>query len=99
MAIELTSANFAEFTDGIVDFYATWCGPCKMLSPVLDEVSEEMGLSVGKVNVDEELAIARQFGIQAMPTLVFLKGGAEVGRVLGYRPKVQLADELAKAFG
>jgi thioredoxin 1 len=98
MVTELNAGNFNAFTDGVVDFWATWCGPCRMIAPILDELAEENGLEVGKVNVDEESDIARAFGITAIPTLVILKGGKEAGRIQGYMPKAQLAAAIARAM-
>ncbi len=96
----LTKTNFqAEVASNeltVVDFWATWCGPCKMLAPVLQQVVEETGLNVGKVNVDEEQELAMQYGIQVIPTLVFFKGGAELGRVSGYMDKSALLSQIAK---
>jgi thioredoxin 1 len=74
----------------VVDFWATWCGPCKMLAPVLEEIVSETDLSLGKVNVDEERELAVKFGIQFIPTLVFFKSGEEVVRISGYREKSDL---------
>ena len=99
MVTDLTAATFGTFTDGIVDFWATWCGPCRLLSPILDEIAEENGYNVGKVNVDEEPAIARDFHIEAIPTLVVFKNGAEAGRITGYMPKPMLAAKIADALG
>ena len=71
----------------LVDFYATWCGPCKMLSPVLDRLASEHGEYVfAKVNVDEESTLAAEFGVASIPTLVVLKNGKEVRRALGAMP-------------
>lgn len=74
----------------VVDFWATWCGPCKMIAPILEEIVNETDLSLGKVNVDEERELAMQYGIQFIPTLVFFKGGNELGRVSGYKEKREL---------
>ena len=72
----------------MVDFWASWCGPCKMLAPVVDAVDREYDgkVLVGKVNVDEEPDLARQFGIMSIPTVVFLKNGKEIGRKVGLMP-------------
>ena len=72
----------------MVDFWADWCGPCKMLSPVIEEIAEryEGRVLVGKVNVDEEPELARQFGVMQIPTVVFLKDGREVARKVGAMP-------------
>lgn len=79
----------------VLDFYADWCGPCKMTAPILEEVSNEASfnkISFCKVNVDEEDDLATKFNVQAIPTLVFLKNGAEIGRKMGFTPKVGLVN-------
>lgn len=91
--ITVTQENFAAETGKgslVLDFWATWCGPCRMLSPVLDAAADEKGFTVGKVNVDEQPALADRFGIQVIPTLVFLKDGAEVFRTIGFMQKAEL---------
>ena len=90
-----SKAEFEEnIKDGIVlvDFFATWCGPCKMLSPVLEEVSNEQNLLVLKIDVDEVSDLARMFGIQAIPTLILFKNGQNVATKMGYQNKNQLLD-------
>ena len=74
----------------LVDFFATWCGPCKMLSPVLEEVSNEVDATIIKVDVDEAGPLAAQFGIQAVPTLILFKNGERVDTRMGYQNKNQL---------
>ena len=74
----------------LVDFFATWCGPCKMLSPVLEEVSQEVDATIIKVDVDEAGPLAAQFGIQAVPTLILFKNGQPVETRMGYQNKNQL---------
>ena len=74
----------------LVDFFATWCGPCKMLSPVLEQLSEEVDILIVKVDVDEVGAVAAQFGIQAVPTLMLFKNGQRVDVRMGYQNKNQL---------
>jgi thioredoxin 1 len=72
----------------LIDFWASWCGPCRMLSPVVDEVAEENpGLKVGKINVDEEPQLAMQFGVMSIPTLIFFKDGEAAGKSVGVVPK------------
>ncbi len=93
--IKITSQNFNEITSSdkkvLIDFYADWCGPCRMLSPVVDEIAKENDtIVVGKINVDDEPALAQQFDVTSIPTLVVLKGGVEVKRSMGVRPKAQL---------
>ncbi len=74
----------------LVDFFATWCGPCKMLSPVLEELSEESDVIIVKVDVDEAGPLAAQYGIQAVPTLMLFKNGQRVDVRMGYQNKNQL---------
>ena len=76
----------------LVDFFATWCGPCKMLSPVLEEVSNEVDATIIKVDVDEAGPLAAQFGIQAVPTLILFKNGERIDTRMGYQNKNQLLD-------
>ena len=93
MAIKhLTTAEFDAAVDAaplaMVDFWAAWCGPCKMLSPAVEELAEQYGnkVLVGKVNVDEEPDLARRFGVMSIPTVVFLKNGREFDRKVGVMP-------------
>ena len=80
----------------VLDFFATWCGPCKMLRPVIEELSEEHPeVKFVSVDVDEEAEIAIRYGVSSIPCLVFLKNGEEVGRSVGFRPK----DALEAAIG
>ncbi len=75
----------------LLDFWATWCGPCKMIAPVVEELSEERtDIRFGKVNVDEEMELAVQFGVSSIPTLVVIKDGKAVATSVGYRPKAEL---------
>jgi thioredoxin 1 len=71
----------------LVDFYADWCGPCKMLSPILEEVEKESGVKVCKINVDEEGALAMQYGVASIPMLVLFEKGKAVRTTLGYQSK------------
>ena len=96
-------SNLNEFNEKIasgrvlVDFYATWCGPCKMLAPILEEIDErkEAGdLLIVKVDVDEASDIAMKFGIQSIPTLILFENGKAVKSSLGYMPKPQLLNFL-----
>lgn len=75
----------------LLDFWASWCGPCRMVSPVVDEIADERSdILVGKVNVDEQRELAAQFGVMSIPTLVVIKNGQEVQRSVGARPKNQI---------
>ena len=91
MEIKLTKDNFNEIVAKaektvLIDFWATWCGPCKMISPVIEQVAEERtDIIVCKVNVDEEEELAVKFGIQSIPTLVLVKNGEIAGKAIGYR--------------
>jgi thioredoxin 1 len=75
----------------LIDFWAQWCGPCRMLSPTVDEVaSETPGVKVGKVNIDEQPELAQAFGVMSIPTLVVVKEGKMVNRTVGVRPKAAI---------
>ena len=73
----------------IVDFWATWCGPCKMVAPILEDIAKEKAgeLKVGKVNVDEQMELAQQFGIMSIPTMILFKNGEKVNQIVGAVPK------------
>ena len=77
----------------LLDFYANWCGPCKMLAPMLREIAEENAdtLKVGKINVDEQMELAMRFQVDSIPMLVLFKDGKAVAKTVGYRPKAELA--------
>ena len=75
----------------LLDFYADWCGPCRMVSPIVDEISEERDdILVGKINVDDSPDLAMQFGIVSIPTLIVMKNGEVVGQMVGARPKSEI---------
>ena len=79
----------------LVDFYADWCGPCRMVSPIVDEIAEERNdITVGKVNVDDENALAMKYGVMSIPTLIVFKDGQEKTRIVGARPKDAILAEL-----
>ena len=91
--LNFTGKDFEGALSGVVlvDFYADWCGPCKMVAPIVHEIAEERtDLTVGKVNVDENPELASKFGVVSIPTLVVLKDGREVNRIVGYRPKADI---------
>ena len=100
MAKIATNTSFAELLQDeklvIVDFWAVWCGPCRMLSPVLDEVEEEMAdkITVVKVNVDDADEIAMKYRIMSIPTLLFFKNGQVVDKTVGAMPKNLLIDKI-----
>ena len=75
----------------LLDFWASWCGPCRMVSPIVDEIAAERGdIKVGKINVDEQPELAGRFGVMSIPTLVVMKGGKVVNQIVGARPKAQI---------
>lgn len=95
-----TNTNFNELLQDnklvIVDFWATWCGPCRMLSPILDQIEEEMPdqITVVKVNVDDADEIAAQYRIMSIPTLLFVKNGEIVDKTVGAMPKPALLEKI-----
>ncbi|MCP4520831.1 MAG: thioredoxin [Cytophagales bacterium] len=98
-ALEINEKNFEEVTSSgtvLLDFWAEWCGPCKMIGPIVDEVAGEYEgkAVVGKVNVDENPALAAKFGIRNIPTLLFVKNGEVVDKQVGGVAKTVLVDKL-----
>lgn len=102
MEITITSQNFDEVLEKsnekplLIDFWAAWCGPCRMIAPVIEQLAEEVGddAIIGKVNVDEQSDLARQFGIASIPTLVVIKDKKIVTKSLGYKSLSQLKELL-----
>ena len=102
--LKITAANFEnEVLNSdkpvLLDFYADWCRPCKMLAPVLHEIAEENAgtLKVGKINVDEQMELAMRFQVSSIPMLVVFKDGKAVAKSVGYRPKAEIAAMVESA--
>lgn len=94
-SIKVNSSNFSEIKKSekrvLLDFYAEWCGPCRMVSPIVDEIANEHPeFVVGKINVDEEEALAREFGVMSIPMLVVMENGEIVNKAVGARAKAQI---------
>lgn len=99
--VKATDQNFSQETsEGLVlaDFWAEWCGPCKMIAPVLEEIDSEMEdkVKIVKLDVDENQETAGQFGVMSIPTLIFFKDGEVVDKVIGYQPKEALVEVINK---
>lgn len=94
----LTDDNFEEAIKSngliLVDFWADWCGPCKKVSPILDEISEEHGILVGKLNIDENVKKTQEYSVQTIPTMVLFEDGIPVKTIIGAKPKHVMLKEL-----
>ncbi len=96
--VHINKDNFKELLEGdkpvFVDFFATWCGPCKMQGPILEQMSDAMAdkIVIGKVDIDECLEIAQNYGIMSVPTMILFNKGAEAARAVGFRQKAQLEE-------
>ena len=104
MAIAITDANYEEIIAGdkpvVIDFWAEWCGPCRMVGPIVEELASEYAdtVVVAKCDVDENNGVATKFGVRNIPTIVFLKNGELVERHVGYAPKDALVEKLKKVL-
>ena len=105
MAVQhLTAGTFDDAVKGahvaVVDFWATWCGPCKMMAPIIDKIADAYDgkVLVAKVDTDDEMELAQKFGIASIPTMIFFKDGVELGRKIGVTPEAVLRETLDAAL-
>ena len=101
MILKIDNQNFNEKViqsekPVIIDFYADWCGPCKMMSPIVDQIAEELGekATVGKINVDENQDLAMEYGVMSIPTIIFFKDGSVQKTFVGVREKEEIINEI-----
>ncbi len=100
MEVQITTENFEDLKNGslpmVVDFWATWCGPCRMVAPVIAQLAEEYDgrIVVGKCDVEENDDIAMEYGIRSIPTILFFKGGEVVDKMVGAAPKAKLQEKF-----
>lgn len=101
-ALKVVNDNFSQIEGSdktvLLDFYADWCGPCQMVSPIVEEIADEYEeYLVGKINVDKEVELARRFGIASIPTLIIMKNGNVIKKMVGAQPKDDILDALEDA--
>lgn len=97
MARVINTSEFDKVIENgvvVVDFFATWCGPCKMLAPVFDEASQEVDATFVKVDIDQSLEIAQRFNITTVPTMMIFKNGQKVDSMVGFMPKEKLVEKV-----
>ncbi|MCK4553979.1 thioredoxin [Candidatus Parcubacteria bacterium] len=103
--MQLTNQNFKQEIEenkglALVDFFASWCGPCKLMSPIMEELAEDYkdkGILIGKVDIDAEKEIAEKYSVMSIPTLILFKGGEAVEQLIGYQEK-EVLEELIKKY-